>query len=235
MAELKLSMQKIARMIDLSAVQAENDEIYIREMVDKAMGFHCIAVFPLPSWIPFAKDLLGPETDILLGGAVGFPSGGTTTSLKVVETKELIGMGCGEIDMVINVGKLRSGLDHDAYEDVQAVIDAAGDIPVKVILECHHLVEDEIRRGCDIAMKAGATWVKTGTGWPPTGATRENIKLIREHVGDAIKIKASGGIRDLETLLQLYDLGARRFGLGLNSAKSILGQIAATYSKVETD
>lgn len=234
MAETKLSMQKIARMIDLSAVQAENDERYIREMVDKAKEFHCITVFTLPSWIPFAKDLLGPDTDVLLGGTVGFPSGGTTTSLKVIETKELIGMGCSEIDMVINVGKLRSGHHQEVYEDVQAVIEAADGLPVKTILECHHLCDDEIRQGCDIAIKAGATWVKTGTGWPPTGATPGNIKLIREHVGDAIKIKASGGIRDLETLLQLFDLGARRFGLGLNSAKNILGQISATYSTNES-
>lgn len=229
MAETKLSTQQIARMIDLSAVQAENDESYIRKMVAKAKEFNCITVFTLPSWIPFARELLGTGTEILLGGAVGFPSGGSTTSMKVAETVELIGMGCREVDVVINVGKLRSGFYREVLDDIQAVIDAAEDVPVKVILECHHLNAKDIRQGCDIAIKAGATWVKTGTGWPPTGATRENIKLIRDHVGEAIKIKASGGIRDLETLLQLYDLGARRFGLGLNSALNVLEQISSTF------
>ena len=224
MAETKLTMQTIARMIDLSAVKAENDELYIRKMVDKAKEFNCVAVFPLPSWIPFIKGLLGPKPDILLGGTVGFPTGGHTTHTKVAETRELIVLGCDEIDVVINIGMMRSGFFDKVYQDVQAVIEAADGMPVKVILECHYLNEKEIRQTCDIAIKAGATWVKTGTGWAPTGATPENIKLIKDHVGDVIKIKAAGGIQDFDTLMQLYDLGARRFGLGLNSGINVLEQ-----------
>jgi deoxyribose-phosphate aldolase len=93
---------------------------------------------------------------------------------------------------------------------------------VKVILECYYLDDDQIRRGCDLAIAAGARYVKTGTGWAPGGATLENIALIKAHVGDAIGIKAAGGIRSLATLLEMYRLGARRFGIGLSAIGKVL-------------
>lgn len=225
MTEKNLDIHQIAQMIDLSAVQAENNERYIRKLVDTAININCIAVFTLPSWIPFAKSLLGPDTPTLLGGAVGFPSGGNTTQIKVFETSELIQMGCSEIDVVVNIGKLLSGHYKEVYEDIRSVVDAAEKTPVKVIIECHYLSEKDILKSCDIVIKSGASWVKTGTGWAPTGATAENVKLIRDHVGNQVKIKAAGGIRDLASLLLLYDLGARRFGLGLNSALSIIEEL----------
>jgi deoxyribose-phosphate aldolase len=96
-----------------------------------------------------------------------------------------------------------------------------------VILECHYLSDDEIRRGCELCVEAGAAFVKTSTGWAPTGATPENVALIKSCVGDAIGVKAAGGIRELDTLMEMYRLGARRFGLGLRSAVQILEQCAA--------
>lgn len=222
-----LTVVSIARMMDLSAVQAENDAQYIRQMVEKAKEYRCIAVYPLPAWIPFTRDSLGPDSGILLGGPVGFPSGGHTTAMKVAEARELIEMGCGELDMVLNIGQLRSGLNQDVYKDIRAVVEAADPVPVKVIMECHHLTRDEILTACDVSMKAEAAWVKTGTGWPPTGATVERVRLIKQHVGDAIQVKAAGGVRDLETLTALYEAGARRFGVGLNSALKIFKQMAA--------
>ncbi len=227
MHQESMTIFSIAQMIDLSAVQAENDSKYIRQMVEKAKEFQCIAVYPLPSWIPFTRQALGTDSGILLGGPVGFPSGGHTTSIKVAETRELIDMGCNEIDMVLNVGKLRSGLKDEVYKDIQAVVEAAAPVPVKVILECHYLSQDEILTGCDLTVKAAAAWVKTGTGWPATGATVERVQLISRHVGDTIQVKAAGGVRDLETLLALYDAGARRFGVGLNSALKIFKQMGS--------
>jgi len=225
MIENELNLHQIAQMVDLSAVQAENDENYIRKLIATATNINFVALFTLPSWISFAKELLGENSPILLGGAVGFPSGGNTTSIKVAETHELIKLGCSEIDVVINVGKLISGFYQETYQDIHAVVEAAGSVPVKVILECHYLSEKDILEGCDIVIRSGAAWIKTGTGWPATGATVENVKLIRDHVGDQVKIKAAGGIRDLDTLLMFYNLGVRRFGIGLNSALTIIEEL----------
>ena len=224
---MKLTTADIARMIDLSAVRAEDNDDYIESLVACANKYRCIAVFPLPSRVPLVRELLGPNTEMIIGGAVGFPSGGQTTAAKVFETKELISMGCTEIDMVINISKLRSGRTDEVCADIRAVVDAAAGMPVKVILECHYLSDAQILQACDEAMRAKVDWVKTGTGWAPSGATLKNIALIKGHVGDAVGVKAAGGIRDLNTLLEMYKLGARRFGLGLNSSTKILEEAFA--------
>jgi deoxyribose-phosphate aldolase len=222
---VNLNSYQISRMIDLSAVNADNKESYIRSLVETAKKYQCIAVIPLPSYIPFVKELLADEPHIAVGGAIGFPSGGTTTTSKVVEAHEQVQFGCSELDMVMNIGKFLSKNYREVLNDLCAVVNAAGEIPVKVILECHYLSDDEIRKACDLCIQAGAAYVKTGTGWAPTGATLQNISLIKSHVGDAIKIKAAGGVRDLQTVLSMYQLGATRFGIGLKSANEILYQV----------
>jgi deoxyribose-phosphate aldolase len=224
---MKLTNLEIARMVDLSAVQAQDDEDYIRSLVACAKKYRSIAVIPLPSHVPLVRELLEDDHDILIGGAVGFPSGGQTTATKVFETYELIAMGCREMDMVINISELISGRTDKVLDDIRAVVDACNGIPLKVILECHYLTEAQILKGCDLCIEAGANWVKTGTGWAKTGATIENISLIKAHVGDAIGVKAAGGVRDLETLLGMYLRGARRFGVGLKSGIKILEQAYA--------
>ena len=219
---MKLLIADLARMIDLSAVRAEDNDDYINSLVACARKYHCIAVYPLPSRVPLVRDLLAGENDILIGGAVGFPSGGQTAAVKAFETKELIAMGCQEIDMVINIGKLRSERYSEVFDDIRAVVEACEGKPLKVILECHYLSEKQILIGCDQVISAKADWVKTSTGWAITGATLKNIALIKAHVGDALGVKAAGGIRDLKTVLEMYKLGARRFGLGLRSSTKIL-------------
>jgi len=221
---MNLAPSEIAQMIELSAVKAEDDDNYLRLMIDYAKKYHCLEVIPLPSRLPFVKELLEGSAGIMLGGAVGFPSGGNTTSIKVLEAREQVSLGCDEVDMMINVGWLVSGRYGEVLNDIRAVVEECGGIPLKVILECHYLSKELILKGCDLCIAAGVKWVKTGTGWAPTGATLENIALIKKHVGDRIGVKGAGGIRDLETLLAMYQLGARRFGLGLNSAKQILSQ-----------
>ena len=227
---MTITGSEVARMIDLSAVQAQDDDDYIRTMVECARKFHCIAVIPLPSRIQLVRELLGTDDSVLIGGAVGFPSGGETTASKVFETREQIQLGCREMDMVINIGKLLSDRMADVLEDVRAVRQACEGIPLKVILECHYLSETQILRGCDICMEAGAAWVKTGTGWAQTGATPRNIALIKSHVGEAIGVKAAGGVRDLDALIALYNLGARRFGVGLKSGIRILEEAHRSMS-----
>ena len=221
---MKLSPLDIAQMIDLSAVQPNDGDRAIRDLVETAKKYQCGLITTLPSQTPLAKHLLGETKDTHISGNVGFPSGGQTPSIKVAEARELVLMGCAELDMVISLGKLISGDDQYVLDELRAVVEAADGRPVKVILECHYLSPGDILKGCDLSIQAGAAFVKTGTGWAPTGATLENVALIKSHVGDAIAIKASGGIRSLETILEMYRLGARRFGVGLRWASQILQQ-----------
>jgi deoxyribose-phosphate aldolase len=223
---MQLTIQHLASMIDLTAVRAEDDEAEVRALADAAKKYRPICVCALPGHTPLLHDLLAHEPDIHIVGAVGFPSGGNTTATKVAEAQQLLRMGCSELDMVINIGLLRSGRHQRVLNDIRGVVDVADDAPVKVILECHYLSPDQIRAGCDLCIQAGASFVKTSTGWAPTGATLENVALIKSCVGDAIAIKAAGGIRDLDTVLEMYRLGARRFGIGLNSAIKIFEECA---------
>lgn len=224
-----LTPRQIAKMIDISCVRADSTEAEIRAAADLAKRHNCVCVIVLPAHTPLAVELLADRPDILVGGAVGLPSGSATTASKVAETKELLAMGCKEIDVVINITWLKAGRYDRVRQDIGAVIEAAGDVPVKVILECHHLADAEIVKACEICADAGVAFVKTGTGWAPTGATLENIALMKQTVGDRCGIKAAGGVRDLGTLLAMYERGATRFGIGVRTAEEIL-QAAADYS-----
>jgi deoxyribose-phosphate aldolase len=223
---MQFTLPQVARMIDLSAVRADTTETEVRALADMAREYQCICATTLPAYTPLLKQLLADAPQVRVSGNVSFPSGAATRGIKIAEAKELLQMGCDELDMVINVGLLRSGRDQAVLDDIQGVVESAGDVPVKVILECHYLSDDEIRRACLLCIEAGAAFVKTGTGWTPTGATLENISLIKSCVGDAIGIKASGGIRRLETLQEMYRRGARRFGLGVRTAAPIFDQCA---------
>jgi deoxyribose-phosphate aldolase len=218
---MDLPFGKLVRMIDLSAVRADCDESEVRALADLARKLRCVAVFALPSQTSLLCELLKGEEDIAVGGAVGFPSGGTTTASKLQETEELLAMGCRELDMVINIGLLRSGHRDVVSRDIRAVVEAARGVPVKVILECHHLSDEQIRVACSCSEEAGAAFVKTGTGWAPSGATVHNVKLMKSCVGDRLGVKAAGGVRGLEDILTLNRAGATRFGIGLSSARTI--------------
>jgi deoxyribose-phosphate aldolase len=160
----------------------------------------------------------------MAGGTCGFPGGAETSAVKSAIAAELVGMGCGEIDMVHNIAWLKAG-DREAYlRDVRAVVTASAGRPVKVILECHWLTDEEIVRACEWCVEAGAAWVKTGTGWAPSGATLENVSLMKRTVGDRCRVKAAGGVRDLDTLLAMFDRGVRRFGIGFKTAQGILDE-----------
>ncbi len=224
---MPFTVREVARMVDLSAVRIDTTEAEVRAMVDLAKKYQCICVTTLPCYTPLVRELLVGEGEIHVSGNVSFPSGEATSNMKIAEARDLLHMGCDELDMVINVGMLRSGKYQYVLDDIVGVVNAAKAVPVKVILECHYLSDDEIRKACKLCIEAGAAFVKTGTGWAPTGATLENIALIKSCVGDRIGIKASGGIRDLETLREMYRRGARRFGIGFRAATPIFAQCLA--------
>ena len=222
-----LTSNDLARLIDLSSVRAECDESEIRELAATARRLGVVCVFALPCYTRLLASLLADAPHIGVGGVVGFPSGAHTTAIKVAEVRQQLADGATELDMVINVGQLRSGLYQAVGGDIRAVVEAAGGVPVKVILECHWLTADQIRIGSELAVAAGAAWVKTGTGWAPTGATLDNLTIMRDAVGGRAGIKASGGVRDLASVAAMYRLGVRRFGIGTASGIRILDDCAA--------
>ncbi len=154
------------------------------------------------------------DTDVKVAAVVGFPLGACTTQSKVFETQEAFMDGASEVDMVLNVGKFRSGDNDYVRDDIRSVVEAAkafGGI-VKVILETCLLSESEIVEACKLSMEAGADFVKTSTGFNSGGATVEDVALMRQTVGDHISVKASGGIRDYEQCMKMIEAGADRIG-----------------------
>ena len=230
---MKLTCEKLARMLDLSAVRTEVDIDEVHQLAEAAKKYNCVCVFVLPCYMPELRNLLADSPEVGIGGVVGFPSGGHSTLSKVNEARDQLAAGATELDMVINVGMLRSGRDQYVEDDIRAVVEAAQGTPVKVILEAHYLTEKEIVRGCQIAVRAGVSYIKTGTGWAPTGATLENVRLIKSVVGNAAQVKAAGGVRDLETIVKMIQLGVTRFGLGLKSGIKVLEQCAAMPHGIE--
>jgi deoxyribose-phosphate aldolase len=232
-SEMKLSAGEIARMIDLSCVRTSSSRADIEAMVQAAgrYGFGHVSV--LQCYIPYAKQLLQGSAGVFLVGNVSFPTGSDSTSLKIAQAKELVTAGCDEVDMVMNIGKLRSGELEEVEQDVRAVIDTVHPIPVKVIIEIMVLTAEETAQACTICLAAGAAFIKTGTGWAERGTTVQDVRLVKSLVGNKIKIKASGGIRSLDTLLEMYAAGARRFGVNLKSGIQIVEQCLALGSAVD--
>ena len=220
----QFDLTTLPRLIDISAVRTDVTMEEIENIISIAKQFRFICVFAMPSYTPVLIEALKDDVDINVGGVVGFPSGADTTSVKVAQAKELIAMGCNELDMVINVGALKSG-DYDYVKaDIKAIVDIAGDIPVKSILEISYLSDDEIARGSVLAVEAGVTYVKTGTGWGTKPTTSDTIKIIKTAIGDRALIKAAGGARTLDSVLDMMEEGCTRFGIGLTSAINILGE-----------
>ncbi|UCG33928.1 MAG: deoxyribose-phosphate aldolase [Phycisphaerales bacterium] len=224
---MKLTVRELARLMDLSAVRTDVDIEEIHRLAEEAKKYSCICAFPMPCYLPELKELLADAPEVGVGGVVGFPSGAHSTATKVAEARQQLEQGAVELDMVINVGMLRSGRDRDVEEDIRAVVEAADGTPVKVILEVHYLSGEEIVHGCRLAVRAGAAFVKTGTGWAPTGATLENVALMKSAVGDAALVKAAGGVRDLATVVAMIRRGVSRFGVGLSSGVKILEECVA--------
>ena len=224
---MKLTVAELARMIDLSAVRAEVEMAEVCRLADVARQYRCVCAFVMPCYLPELKCLLADSPDVGVGGVVGFPSGATSTAAKAAEASQQVAQGATELDMVLNVGMFRSGRDAYVEDDIRAVVEAAGGLPVKVILEAHYLSDEQVVRACGIAVRAGAAFVKTGTGWAPTGATLHNVALMKSAVGDKAQVKAAGGVRNLDTVVEMIRCGVSRFGVGLDSGVKILQQCAA--------
>lgn len=206
----------LAKYIDHTLLRPGASEAELKQTCEQAreFGFYSVCVY----WNEVGKAaayLRG--SDVLPIAVVGFPSGTVPTAEKVSETRAAVGAGAREIDMVINREFLKAGKDAEAKADIQAVVAAAG-VPVKVILETSELSDEEKRRACRLAVKGGAQFVKTSTGFSASGATEADVRLMRECVGPDLGVKASGGIRSHAIAMQMISAGASRLGTSASVA-----------------
>lgn len=202
---------KSSKYIDHTQLKPDATEEKIIALCKEAAEYDFASVCVNPCWIPLCREQL-KGTDVKTCTVVGFPLGAMSTKAKVFETKDAIEAGAEEIDMVINVGKLKDGDDAYVTEEIRQIKEACGDLILKVIIEACLLSDEEKVRACKDAEKAGADFVKTSTGFSTGGATVEDVKLMRASVSEAVKVKAAGGIRDKETFEKMIEAGAERIG-----------------------
>jgi deoxyribose-phosphate aldolase len=201
----------MARLIDHTMLRAYATEVDIRELCDEALEYNFATVTVNPAWTSFcAKKLAGSPVGV--NTCVAFPLGASTAQMKVEEARDAMRNGATEIDMVINIGALKSGYPSFVEREIAAVVKAVGGIPVKVILECSYLTRDEKVAVCEMSKRAGATYVKTATGFGNGGATVEDIQLMKAAVGDTMGVKAAGGIRTFGDAMAMLRAGASRIG-----------------------
>lgn len=205
-------MNSIAKMIDHTLLKADATKEQVLELCKEAKQYEFASVCLNPAWVKTASELL-QGTSVKTCTVIGFPLGATTSEVKAFETKNAIENGAAEIDMVINIGALKSGDTNTVQQDIEAVVNAAADKAiVKVIIETSLLTDEEKRTACELSVLAKADFVKTSTGFSTGGATVEDVKLMRSTVGPEMGVKASGGVRSLEDLTAMKEAGATRIG-----------------------
>ncbi|WP_017728408.1 deoxyribose-phosphate aldolase [Halalkalibacterium ligniniphilum] len=205
--------QTLAKMIDHTLLKADATKEQIEKLCSEAKEHEFASVCINPAWVKLAAELLKEAENVKVCTVIGFPLGATTPEVKAFETRDAIENGATEVDMVINIGALKDKDNELVERDIRAVVEAArGKALTKVIIETSLLTEEEKIRACELAVKAGADFVKTSTGFSTGGATVEDIALMRKVVGPELGVKASGGVRDLEGALAMVDAGATRIG-----------------------
>ena len=215
-----------AKYIDHTLLAMNATKEQITKLCEEAKQYHFYSVCVNSGYVPLVASLL-KGSDVKVCSVVGFPLGAMLTSAKAFETEMTVKAGAQEIDMVINVGWLKSN-DWDAVkQDIEAVFNACGAVPLKVILETCLLTKDEIAKVCEICKQIGVAFVKTSTGFSVSGATVEDVKLMRDTVGNEMGVKASGGIRDRQTAEKMVQAGASRLGASAGIA-IVSGDVTST-------
>ncbi|MBO0451960.1 deoxyribose-phosphate aldolase [Candidatus Enterococcus murrayae] len=208
-----IKLKDLANMVDHTLLKADATKSGFEQLCKEAndFGFKMVAINSYP--VALCRDFL-KDSEVHVGAAIGFPLGQTTIEAKVFEVKDAIKNGADEIDYVINIGKLKEGDIEYIREEMQAIVNAAheGGIISKVILENCYLTDEEKVAVCEIAKEVKPDFVKTSTGFGTGGATVEDVALMKKVVGDEVKVKAAGGIRDLATALKMVEAGAERLG-----------------------
>lgn len=212
-----------AAMIDISAVRTAHTLKDIEEAVGYAKQYRFINVHVLPCWVRTLAEMIKDVEGVYVGAPVGFPAGAHSTVTKVVEASQLLDDGVEEMDVMMNIGKLKNAEYGYCETELKRIVGMAKDRAlVKVIIEINALTDDEMFKACDLVMESGADFVKTGTGWIPGDANLERIYKIKQHCKDAIKVKAAGGIRTVDEFKSLVEMGVERMGINTQSAIEIV-------------
>ncbi|HFU4460431.1 TPA: deoxyribose-phosphate aldolase [Streptococcus suis] len=202
---------KLNKYIDHTILKLETSKEQVAQILAEAKEYDFASVCVNPTWVAYATQEL-KDSDVKVCTVIGFPLGANTPAVKAFETKDAIANGADEIDMVINVGALKSKNYDLVLEDIKAVVDASGDKLVKVIIETCLLTDEEKVKACELSKEAGADFVKTSTGFSIGGATVEDVALMRKTVGAEMGVKASGGARSYEDAIAFIEAGATRIG-----------------------
>jgi len=221
-----LTERQVAKAIDHSLLRPELDDAFVEAGCRLAAEYDVASVCVRPVDVRRAAAILA-GTDVKVGTVIGFPHGSSTTATKVFEAHRALDDGATELDMVIDIGALKSGRDADVQADIAAVVEAAhaGGAIVKVILENAYLTDVEKIRGSRLTEAAGAEFVKTSTGFAPGGATHEDLALMRRTVSGDVEVKAAGGVRTLDALIDVLNLGTTR--VGATATKAIIDDFRA--------
>ncbi len=205
--------KNIAGMIDHTLLKADATKAELMKLLEEAKQYQFASVCVNPTWVKTAAEFLRDTPQVKVCTVIGFPLGATTPEVKAFETKNAIENGATEVDMVINIGALKDQQYDAVEEDIKAVVDAAkGKALTKVIIETCLLTDEEKVKACELAVRAGADFVKTSTGFSTGGATVHDVALMRKTVGPDIGVKASGGVRSVEDAEAVIKAGANRIG-----------------------
>ena len=227
-----LTYEQVAKTIDHSLLRPELDLDFVRDGVELARRYGVASATVRPADVAFAVDLL-KGSDVFVSTVVGFPHGSSSTETKAFEAERAVELGAREIDMVLNIGRLCSGRAEEVRDDIAAVVAVArakGAI-VKVIFENAYLDDTQKELACRLSEEAGAAFVKTSTGFAPSGATIDDLKLMRRCVGPHVQVKAAGGIRTLDALLEVMAVGVTR--IGATATETMLEDFKARKAALE--
>jgi len=229
---MKLTSHDVARTIDISALKIDTSYQDLEAMVSACRRYDIGCAF---IWQGFSADLarMLKGTNTEFGTSLAFPSGQETTENKVQQAIYFMSLGADQIDMVMNVGYLKSGFYDRVHDDIMAVRKTTRGFSLKVIIEAMLLSDEHIVKASEIVRDCGCDYVKSGTGFQSTPTTLHHVALMKKTVGGRCKVKAAGGVRDLDTLVKMYALGVNRFGIGMASAIKIIEQAEAIPGGVE--
>ena len=211
MAHPKYTLAQVAKTIDHALLRPDMSRAEVADGCAIALKYDVASVCCKPADVAFCANILR-GSDVHVGTVVGFPHGNSATSTKVFETKQVVADGATEIDVVINIGWMKSGMYDQVRDEIAAVVEAAQGNQVKVILENAYLTKEEIVKACQLCEAAGADYVKTSTGFAPTGAILEDVQLMRASVSSKVEVKSAGGVKSLDMLLSFMDVGVKRSG-----------------------
>ena len=221
-----MTRREVAQRIDLAVLKPDATLDEVLKGCEEAKRWQVKSLVVLPCWLEvIVQELAG--SGVVPSTVIAFPFGAETTAAKVATAQEAVAAGAGELDMVMAISKFKSGDDEYVRSDIAAVVEAAkkarNDVIVKVIIETGYLTDDEKRRAAQLVEAAGADFVKTCTGFGPTGATVDDVRLLRQSVSEKVRVKAAGGIRTWQQAHALLAAGADR--LGTSSAAAILAEV----------